>query len=302
MHSCSPVSDSHSSPACKNVEWRPSNPRSIIDPHRIPFNMGKMIQQNHRAKPRTKIPLVGYISSIFNLILICTTHSDVEEAVRKPEVTPTHEVTAPNKAASTGKSHTLPDILLLLGISIMLIWPWMFFGIVWAKKGLQMNNHVAQLVKEHPHATTYFITLICSIISMIVTAFFSLAIIRFAQELVTYRTPTRPFHLSVLLAFRHQTWPWGKSLRDVKYLMNKDRWWLAALVVVCVVTFPQLVSSTTSLLTPGPFNRTAILTGTELNFSSTEPDCLAWFKAKPRSNDCDWQVSQTYPQYSEMPC
>jgi len=189
-----------------------------------------------------------------------------------------------------------PDFLLLFGIFIMLIWPWIFFCVVWDMEGIQMNNHVAQVVKENPHATTYFITLICSIISMAVTSFFSLAIVRFAQELVTYHKPTRPFHLTVLLALRHQSWPWGNSWEDVKYLMNKNRWWPAALVVVCIVTFPQLMSSTTSLLTPGSFNRTAILTGTELNFSSNETDCLAWFKAHPRSNICDWQVNQTYSQ------
>jgi len=215
---------------------------------------------------------------------------DGEGAVRNTEATPTP------KAAPPKVAHTRPDIALLFGTFVMLIWPWLFFGIVWAKKGLQMNNHVARLVKENPHATTYFITLICSIISMIVTALFSLAIIRFAQELVTYHTPTRPFHLRVLLAFRHQNWPWGKSWKDVKYLMNKNRWWPAALVVVCILTFPQLMSSTTSLLTPGPFNRTAILAGTELNFSSNETDCLAWFEAHPRSNNCGWQVNQTYSQ------
>jgi len=209
------------------------------------------------------------------------------------EAGPTPEVTRPYSSE--------PDFLLLFGIFIMLIWPWIFFCIVWAMEGIQMNNHVTRVVKENPHATTYFITLICSIISMAVTSLFSLAIVRFAQELVTYRKPTT-FHLTALLALRHQNWPWGTSWKDVKDLMNKKRWWPAALVVVCIITFPQLMSSTTSLLTPGSFNRTATLTGTELNFSSNDTDCLAWFKAHPRSNNCDWQpVGQAYSQYHEIP-
>ena len=194
------------------------------------------------------------------------------------------------------------DILLLFGIFIMLIWPWIFFGVVWAKKGIQMNNHVAQVAQKNPHATTYFISFISSIISVAVTTSFSLAIVRFTQELVTHNKPTRPFHLTVLLGFRHQTWPWGISWKDVKYLMAERRWPLAILVVVCILTFPQLISSTTSLITPGPFNRIANFTGTELNFSSNDTDCLAWFKAHPRSNNCDWQpVGQAYSQYHEIP-
>ena len=183
----------------------------------------------------------------------------------------------------------------------MLIWPWIFVVVVWAKKGIQMNIHVAKVVKDNPQATTYFITFICSIISMIVSTFFSLSIIRFSQELVSHYKPTRPFHLRVLLAFRHRNWPWGKSWKDVKYLMSKQRWWPAALVILCVLIFPQLISSTASLVTPAPFNRTAILNGTELDFSSTDADCLDWFEANPLSNACDWQVSRTYPQYHGMP-
>ena len=156
-----------------------------------------------------------------------------------------------------------------------------------------MNNHIAKVVTDNPHATTYFITLICSIIAMIVTALFSFAIIRFAQELVTRYKPTRPFYLRVLLAFRHQTWPWGKSWKDVKYLMSKTRWWPTVLVIICILTFPQLVSTTTSLITPIPFNRTATLHGTELDFSSTDPACLSWFRAHPIGDDCDWQVNHT---------
>lgn len=194
-----------------------------------------------------------------------------------------------------GSGPSVHDILAFIGISIMLIWPWIFFGVVWAKKGIQMNNHVAKVITNNPHATTYFITLICSIISMIVSVLFSLSIIRFAQELVSHRHPTEPFTLSVLLAFRRQTWPWGKSLKDAKSLMTKKKWWPAVLLIICVLTFPHLISSTTSLLTPAPFNRTVALTGTELDFSSTASDCLAWFAAHPIANNCGWQFYKGIP-------
>ena len=184
------------------------------------------------------------------------------------------------------------DFLLLFFIFTMLFWPWIFFGIVWVKKGIQMNNRDAEFVKEHPHITTFLFTLIANIISIIVTTLFSSAIIRFAQEWV-YGQSTRAFHLTVLSAFRHQTWPW-MGWQDVKSLSAEKRWRFAPLVAVCILTFVVLTSSTTSLITPALFNRTAILTGTELNFSSNDTDCLAWFNAHPRSNNCDWQVSQLH--------
>ena len=194
-----------------------------------------------------------------------------------------------------GSGPSVHDILAFIGISIMLIWPWIFFGVVWAKKGIQMNNHVAQVLTNNPHATTYFITLICTIISMIVSALFSLSIVRFAQELVTYRSPTRPFTASVLLAFRHRNWTFGRSVKDAKYLMSRRRWWRALLLIICLFTFPHLISSTTSLLTPASFNRTVALAGTELDFSSSALDCLTWFAANPISNNCSWEVSLSEP-------
>ena len=159
-----------------------------------------------------------------------------------------------------------------------------------------MNNHLANVAQNHPHTTTYFITFISSIISLIIGELFSLAVIRFAQELVTYRKPTQPFHLTVLLAFRRQTWPWGKSTRDVKYLMTKDRWWPAVSVILCALIFPHLTSSTATLLSPTSFNRTAILTGTELDFSSTDAGCLSWFNNSLTNPNCGWQVSWMNPE------
>ena len=225
----------------------------------------------HRPRPLTGrgvqrqkaiIPLVGFVSSISNPCSCVYGLSDetVEEEAK----------------ANSGPS--IRDILSFIGIAIMLVWPWIFFGVVWANGGLQMNNNLSKVVRNHPQATTYFITFISSIISLIIGELFSLAIIRFAQELVTYRKPTRPFHLTVLLAFRRQTWPWGKSVKDAKYLLTKDRWWPALSVIICALVFPHVISSTATLLTPTSFNRTAILTGSELDFSSTDADCLSWSK------------------------
>ena len=149
---------------------------------------------------------------------------------------------------------------------------------------------MAKVVTNNPHATTYFVTLISSIIAMITGALFSLAITRFAQELVNHRSPIRPFHLRVLLSFRRQTWPWGKGVKGAKHLIRRNRWWPAVLLIVCIFTFPHLISSNASLLAPILFNRTADLTGTEIDFSGGV-NCQDWFNNNTLSNNCDYQVS-----------
>lgn len=213
-------------------------------------------------------------------------------ATDKPQSPDTKRNYTSDETVEEDRSNSGPgirDILSFIGVAIMLAWPWIFFGVVWAKGGVQMNNHLSKVVRNHPQATTYFITFICSIISLMIGELFSLAIIRFAQELVTYRKPTQPFHLTVLLAFRHQTWPWGKSVEDAKYLMTKDRWWPALSVIICALIFPHLISSTTTLLTPTSFNRTSALTGTELDFSSTDVECLSWFNNSLTNPVCSWK-------------
>ena len=80
----------------------------------------------------------------------------------------------------------------------MLAWPQAFFGTVWVSGGVQLSNHMAKVVMNNPHATTYFVTLICTIIYMITSTLFSLTIVHLTQEFVVYCVLTQPFHLKAL--------------------------------------------------------------------------------------------------------
>jgi len=171
----------------------------------------------------------------------------------------------------------------------MLAWPWIFLGVVWGRNGVEMNNHVAKVVTNHPHGTSFFVTLVGNIVNLIVSVLFSFSIIRFAQEKVTSDADITVFDVSLLSALKHQQWPWG--FQDLGYLFDRTRWLAAALVGGCIAAFAFVPGSTTSLLSPAPFNRTSLLTGTELNFSPTAADCLAWFAAHSIPNICDWSVS-----------
>ena len=115
---------------------------------------------------------------------------------------PALEVPPTPEAVHTPGPGPIYDIWLRVGIYFMLIWPWILFGVVWVKKGIQMNNRAAKVLEENPHDAAYFIKVISSIISIVVTAFFSLAIIRLYRR-----------HLEAL---GHRLW--GKSWTDIKYL------------------------------------------------------------------------------------
>jgi len=186
---------------------------------------------------------------------------------------------------------------MLAGIFVMLVWPWIFLGVVWVLKGVQMNNHVAKVVTANLHGTTFFITLLGNIVSVIVSIFFSFATIRFAQEWVASDKDVTVFDVSMLFAFRYQKWPWAK--KELNWPFLRTRWLPMVLTVGCIAAFVFVPSSTTSLISPVLFNRAATLTGTELDFSSSDADCLAWFEANRIPNGCDWKVSWTRPYSAE---
>jgi hypothetical protein len=107
-------------------------------------------------------------------------------------------------------------------------WPWIFWGVVWSQHGIQMNEHVAKVVMDNHQGATFFMTLLGSIASVIVSTLFSSAIIRFSQELLKRKGVTG-FDVSMLLAFRYQRWPWG--MKDLHRSFVRTRWLHMILIV-----------------------------------------------------------------------
>lgn len=154
-----------------------------------------------------------------------------------------------------------------------------------------MHHRLAKVVTDHPQTTTFFVTLVGNLIFLVVDVFFSLSVIRFAQEWMAVTREVNVFHVSLISAFRYQTWPWG--VKDFKEITSRSRWLPAVLVAVCVSAFAFVPSGTTSLLGPAPFLKTVPLTGTELDFSSTASECVGFLNTNLITNNCDWQVSDT---------
>jgi hypothetical protein len=249
----------------------------------LPFYLKDTIHMRHRLQilKQTKSPL-GQESPLVRLFSI--------RYLRQPSSRCAPSIVDPEAPTPTpAPNNTIHDWILLVLLLIMLVWPWIFFGVVWGKKGLQMGNRAAKVVTDHPHATSFFVTFIGNIVNLIVSILFSFAIIRLAQEKVVGEKDITVFDVSWLSALRHQSWPW--RLKDLGYLFHRTRWLSAALVGGCIAAFTFVPGSTTSLINPAPYNRTERLTGTELNFASTAADCLTFLDAHNITNICGWGVS-----------
>lgn len=192
-------------------------------------------------------------------------------------------------------SRRIYDTFLLAGITIMLSWPWAFLGILFHMNGIQMNDRLARTVINNPQTTNYFVTLIGNLVSLGVGILFSFSVVRWAQEWLAVTDKVTVFHVSVLSAFRYRILPWG--LKDLKNVFRPKKWVLVVLAGVYLHAFAFVPSAVTSLLTPVPLNKTAALTGTELDFSSTANECAQFLNAHPLSNNCDWQVSSMSLEY-----
>jgi hypothetical protein len=177
----------------------------------------------------------------------------------------------------------------------MLVWPWIFLTIVWARRGVQMHNQVAKAAIDHPQITSFFATLLGNIASMIVSVLFSIAVVRFAQEWVTKKDHITVFDVSLISAFRNQSWPW--SMKDHKYLLARNRWLPVVLAGACIAASALMPPGMTSLISPVSFYRTSPLMGIELDFSSNATDCIHWFAGKMISTStCDWFKVSSLPQ------
>lgn len=183
------------------------------------------------------------------------------------------------------------DIALLLLVLIMILWPWAFFGVVQAKHGLQMYGRLADIIEQYPQKVGAVVTSLGTIIRLIATFLFGKLIVRFGQELIAASLDQKMtvFGVSALLAFRHSSMVWGiGQWRQMKN--GRGRWAILALLLGCLGAFALVPTGIAGLITPGQFNKTANLVGTELNFASTDPECLAWLEENTVANTCDWKV------------
>jgi len=192
------------------------------------------------------------------------------------------------------------DILLLLSIIVMLCWPWVIFGVIYAREGILLTDGFANYVNHNPRNINFFITQIGAIVNLIVGSLFSTSILRYSQGWMAPKEHISFFHLSLISAFRTHNFPW--RLSDRKYLLTRKRWIRAVLVLACIYAFTFITPGVTTILTPLPLGVEALLHGTELDFSPNPnaTACLEWLNTQAISmtNTCQWKVSAS----AQNPC
>jgi hypothetical protein len=171
---------------------------------------------------------------------------------------------------------------------IMLSWPWIVFGVVWGRDGIAGGPRFSKLVRENPQTVTFLVTHIGTLFAAISALLFSTAVIRFSQKWIVGRNEVDIFHIAFFTTLRHQRFPW--TYEDLATLVR--RWHLVLTVLSCIFAFNFVPSGISALLGPIPFNKTASLTGTELDFSSSVPDCVAWLRIPRINGNCTWFVSE----------
>jgi len=176
----------------------------------------------------------------------------------------------------------------------MLSWPWVIFGVAWARGGILLTDGFANYVKNNFNKDNItFTTQIGAIVNLIVGFLFSTSILRYSQGWIAPKENISFFHLSLILAFRSHSFPW--RLRDRKYLLTGKRWIRAALVLACIFAFTCITPGATTSLRPVSIFQRLALHGTELDFSPNPnaTTCLEWLntQAMTTTNNCQWKVS-----------
>ncbi|KDQ53313.1 hypothetical protein JAAARDRAFT_80728 [Jaapia argillacea MUCL 33604] len=198
---------------------------------------------------------------------------------------PTHHQAHPN----LGEWNTWTYLIQLTWIVIMTVWPWAFLAVAAATPGgLALNNKIGNLVNRNPTDTTWIVTNITNVLAMVVAYLFSSAARTLAIKWIGSRN-SNIWTLAFISAARSpgQALPWLYSNRSW-LLAHSQRLQHAFALVLYFALFFLVLGGFNSLLTPHPITRTADLTGQELDFTSTSPDCVFWFENNALADDCNW--------------
>lgn len=178
-----------------------------------------------------------------------------------------------------------PIFYMCLGFTIiMLFWPWILFGITWGSGGIQMPKTAAKVVYEHPQDAAFFVTTICNGFSTLIAILFSAAVVNLSQRWVVQKETTIT-HITFFTTLKNQELP--------ALLWDEGKFFLFIIPIFYFAMFQFVTPGITALLTPIPFNQMIPLIGSELDFASTDSDCIDWFNNNTIPHSCDWMVNST---------
>ncbi|KAJ2926293.1 hypothetical protein H1R20_g10804, partial [Candolleomyces eurysporus] len=228
-----------------------------------------------------------------------TTSLSQEEKIDPKEDTTVRTLASPDAESSHPPHSSTPlhrrrrllyDICLLLAILFMVIWPWAFYGAISAKKGIQMPPGLSEYVLANPQQVSAVVTLLGTLNRIIATFLFGCAIVRYSQEWINIKEDrVTVFGMSALLAFRHMSFMWGIGEWWALFRQGR-RLVVLALLLLSLGGFALIPSGTAGLLAPGPYNKTSVVTGREVDFTTEDSECLGVMESSSIPNKCDWVV------------
>ncbi|KDQ53322.1 hypothetical protein JAAARDRAFT_197486 [Jaapia argillacea MUCL 33604] len=149
----------------------------------------------------------------------------------------------------------------------MIIWPWVFFALaITSPGGLAMNPTLGSIVSDNPSDTTWVVSTLTNMLTMLVSYLFSSAVRTLAIKWLGSRR-SNIWTLTFFSAAQSpsQTLPW----------LYTNRIWL--------ITHPERFQHAFVLV-----SYFILIIGSELDFTSTDPDCFFWFENNAPPDECNW--------------
>ncbi|TFK71632.1 hypothetical protein BDN72DRAFT_895469 [Pluteus cervinus] len=189
----------------------------------------------------------------------------------------------------------------ITGTFLLLIAPWIFYGIVVHKTQLILGRSAAEQVANHPRTTTHAVVTLAGLLSTAVTFLFGASVVCVAQKWIATHKPP-PADLIAANSDRRLTGTDKKPLR-IGYLgrlakikglqpvlaFNSRR--ARALTILAFLLYTscnQATAGIAAMFTPQPVSLTTSLTGSEIDFASTDTECIAWYQAHPPPQTCGY--------------
>ncbi|KAF9464330.1 hypothetical protein BDZ94DRAFT_510718 [Collybia nuda] len=194
------------------------------------------------------------------------------------------------------RPHYSPSLKFVFAIIVMIVWPWVFYGVLKQKGGIVMSSTLTNIVRKHPQDVDYFVTAIASAISFLIGYLFQVSVTRLAQKWVVFEE-TDVFRLSFFSALKNRTYVWSLGALP-SIFKSATRLGLALTVILYIGTFVLVTPGLTALLHPQMLALDTSLSGTEIDFASRSPDCVNWFNNNSvLLSACGWSDHNGF-QYS----
>ncbi|TFK65202.1 hypothetical protein BDN72DRAFT_208752 [Pluteus cervinus] len=200
-----------------------------------------------------------------------------------------------NWVLDKAKVHKIPLFYIprISATVLLLLAPWIFFGVVFHKGQLLLSRSAADQVSNNPRITTHIVVTLSGIVASVVTVLFSSAVVCVVQKLTAISAPTEPTtSISLPRAVRVRYLGRFANVGQLKLIFafnSRGAIAASALAGVLFLAGNQLVAGISAMFAPQPITLNTTLAGREIDFSATDSACLDWYTSNPPPQNCGYQ-------------